>query len=152
VYSVGALNDANSVVFTITADKLDAVVLNATGDQIAGQVKTFSTDRRANSDTLTKLYELVISSVIDKLKTKHQIVVPDGALQYVPFAALRAPTGRYVIDDFGISIVPSATALVLLKERKAESTATSPGLVLAQPSAPRQRAYRGYQRGAGSRR
>ena len=41
------------------------------------------------------------------------VIVPDGPLNVLPFAALRNPaTGRFLIEDFRISITPSATLLL----------------------------------------
>src|SRR5262249_33589368 len=83
VYSIG---DPNSVVFLITDKTLDAVILNVTTDQIQEQVAAFNADRRTNADALSKLYQLVIAPIADKLKTKHLIIAPDQGLNYVPFA------------------------------------------------------------------
>src|SRR6266704_4774415 len=43
----------------------------------------------------------------------HQLViVPDGVLNYVPFAALPTGSDRFLGDDFTVAYVPSAAALV----------------------------------------
>jgi tetratricopeptide (TPR) repeat protein len=133
LYTIG---HPDSIVFLITSKTLEAVALDVTDRQIEEQVTAFASDRRANAGTLAKLYNLVVAPIADKLKTKRLIIAPDGALNYVPFAALKGDSGRSLIDDYAISMVPSATTLVLLKARKPEGSATSPGLVLAQPSAP----------------
>ncbi len=40
------------------------------------------------------------------------VVVPDKALHAVPFAALRGPNGRYLVEDHRIVVAPSATLYV----------------------------------------
>src|SRR5205807_3986087 len=50
------------------------------------------------------------------------IIVPDGALFYVPFAALAAG-GRPLIDQAEITMAPSASALVLLRHGAATRAA-----------------------------
>jgi tetratricopeptide (TPR) repeat protein len=135
LFSVG---HPNSVVFLITADRLDAVVLDVTDVSLAKQVTNFASDRRANTDALSSLYTLVFAPIADRITTSRLIVVPDGPLNYVPFAALQAPDGSYLIDNYAISMVSSATTLVLLRDRTRQTQieASSPALVLAQPSAP----------------
>jgi CHAT domain-containing protein len=47
------------------------------------------------------------------------IIVPDGALAYLPFEALRNDN-RYLIERFKIKYVPSVSSLTLLKESEPE--------------------------------
>jgi CHAT domain-containing protein len=132
LYAVGS---PDSVVFLITADSLDAVVLEVTDSAMAEQVITFASDRRADTPVLSTLYGLIMAPIADRLTTSRLIVVPDGALNYIPFAALQSPGGRYLVDDYSISTVSSATILVMLHDRTPVEP-TSPGLVLSQPAAP----------------
>ncbi len=129
------LGDKNSIAFLINNQTIQTENLNVTAEQVSEQVITFASDRRANAAALAKMSDMIFSPLADKLQTKHLIIVPDGALNYVPFAALQMPNGSYLIDQYAISYVPSATTYVLLKGRKPTGAATSPGLVLAQPSA-----------------
>ncbi|WP_258169856.1 CHAT domain-containing protein [Nostoc sp.] len=46
-------------------------------------MKTWRTDKAA-----TELSQLILAPVKDKLSTKRLVIVADGALQYIPFAAL----------------------------------------------------------------
>ena len=52
-------------------------------------------------------------------EVKRLIVVPDGLLNYVSFAALASPRneGRQVIDDYEITYVPSVSVLASLRNR-----------------------------------
>ena len=50
----------------------------------------------------------------------HLIVVPHHALAYLPFEALRNPeSGRFLVEDFDIRVLPSAGALVAMGTRPA---------------------------------
>lgn len=67
--------------------------------------------------------------------TKHLIFIPDRFLQRVPFMAMPNPaTGRLLIEDFPISISPSAT--LLLERRFDRSTEGAPmtALVVGDPA------------------
>jgi CHAT domain-containing protein len=48
---------------------------------------------------------------------KRLIIVPDGALNYLPFEALRTPLGKFMIEKYDISYIPSANVLKSLQER-----------------------------------
>jgi tetratricopeptide (TPR) repeat protein len=45
------------------------------------------------------------------------VIVPDGALYRVPFAALRLPDGHAVVERYAIAIAPSATVIATLWHR-----------------------------------
>lgn len=48
--------------------------------------------------------------------TRRLIIVPHSILSYLPFAALRDPaTGRYLVEDFDVLRLPSASALPALR-------------------------------------
>jgi hypothetical protein len=60
---------------------------------------------------------------------KHLVVIPDGTLHYVPFAALRvrssdAEEKRYLIEEFAISHVPAMTTLETIRAQKQERQKT----------------------------
>ena len=89
-----------------------------------------------------KLGTLLLGPVAHKLGATHLLVLPDGALRYVPFAALAAPGGtpvngwpdRPLIVDHDIVRLPSASVLALLKrERRGRRPAPHAVAVLAHP-------------------
>jgi CHAT domain-containing protein len=56
------------------------------------------------------------------------VVVPQGALAYLPFAALRdSASGRYLVEDYVLSVLPSAAALPALRQRPRFPEPTTPG-------------------------
>ena len=62
------------------------------------------------------LYRQLLASALPAVKTKKLIIVPHGALHYLPFAALS--DGReYLIDRFSIRMLPSASVLNFLQTR-----------------------------------
>lgn len=65
-----------------------------------------------------KLYEVLIKPFEDELdKFSNLIIVPDGALAYLPFEAI-SQGDQYLIENFKIKYEPSLTSLTLLKEPK----------------------------------
>jgi CHAT domain-containing protein len=60
------------------------------------------------------------------------VIVPHGALTYLPFGALRDSTsGRYQVQEYSLAILPSATAMLGLRQRRASGRNGLPGTVLA---------------------
>ncbi|KAK3728927.1 hypothetical protein QZH41_005432 [Actinostola sp. cb2023] len=79
-------------------------------------------DEELNEDYLEVLYDTFIAPVKDKLNHDEIVIVPDGPLFKVPFAALRDPnTKSFLSETKRIRLVPSLTTLKILKESSAES-------------------------------
>jgi len=76
--------------------------------------------------TAVRLGEQLLGPVAGQLDATHLLILPDGALQYVPFAALAPPGAaaaqdwpdRPLIVDHDIVILPSASALCLLRRER----------------------------------
>jgi CHAT domain-containing protein len=64
------------------------------------------------------------------------IIVPHGALAYLPFAALiDSATGRYLVQDFGLLTLPSAASLAALRTRGARPAyAARPAVFAPDPA------------------
>jgi tetratricopeptide (TPR) repeat protein len=94
---------------------------------------------------LRQLHELLIKPIADLLPTNPQssvIIIPDGALYTVPFAALQDAQDRYLIDSHTISVVPSLAVLAQtsqLKQRQLSALASS--LVVGNPDFTQQTEY-----------
>jgi len=64
-----------------------------------------------------ELYNQIFALAAPAIKTSKLIIVPHGSLHYLPFAAL-TDGKEYLIDRFSIRMLPSASVLSFLKERK----------------------------------
>jgi CHAT domain-containing protein len=97
--------------------------------------------RDRNNAITTQLSQMLLSPVAGQLGNKRLVIVSDGALQYVPFAALPAPdtsgnSDRPVplIVKHEIVNLPSASTLAVLRqETQGRSPATKTIAVLADP-------------------
>ncbi len=66
------------------------------------------------------LYELLIAPALAHIKTERLIVVPYGKLHYIPFSALMSEKEEFLIDQYSLSYLPSASLMkFILKKRKA---------------------------------
>jgi CHAT domain-containing protein/uncharacterized protein HemY len=85
----------------------------------------------------TKLYELLIKPALSDLQGKSRLViVPDQALWELPFQALQAGDGRYLIEHFAISYAPSLavlSAMTRMRDRQAADRRAANLLAFANP-------------------
>ncbi|HEY8852300.1 MAG TPA: CHAT domain-containing protein [Gemmatimonadaceae bacterium] len=81
----------------------------------------------AAKGVMQELYAVLFSPAIRSALpegTRRLIIVPHSVLSYLPFAALRDPTtARYLVEDFDLLRLPSASALPTL--RKARTTVST---------------------------
>lgn len=83
-----------------------------------GYIKTFGDALfRATDFHLKKLYDVLISPIRDRIRTRHLVVVPHGFLHYLPFHALHDGFS-YLGDTHTISYAPSASVLTLCCTKK----------------------------------
>ncbi|HEY3582737.1 MAG TPA: CHAT domain-containing protein, partial [Pyrinomonadaceae bacterium] len=84
---------------------------------------------------ITLLSKLLLGPLAGRLNTRRLLIVPDGALQYIPFQILLDPESHAsLISRHEIVYQPSASTLaVLLSEIAARKTATNSIAVFADP-------------------
>ena len=89
------------------------------------------------SDTLAALYDRLVRPVAASLPDRATlVVVPDGVLHAVPFAALlRREDHRYLVEDHAIATTPSLTMFARSAGRAAASRAPASALVVGDPRA-----------------
>jgi len=94
-----------------------------------------------------EVYAALIAPLRSRIRNRRLMILPHGDLHYVPFAALRDPQhNRYLVEDYTISYLPSASALPLLRAR--ESKMGGDALVLGDPEASGQTRLRGANKEA----
>lgn len=106
--------------------------------EISRLARAFVTAIRTNSESRSSgqsLYKAVIEPVVIP-GTTSLIVIPDGPLHLVPFAALVNPQGAYLTTQLTLSAAPSASVYYTLNRAPRTTLATKPFLGVAfSPSA-----------------
>ncbi len=144
-----ALGDKRSYLWAVTQTTI-------TGYELAGRAEIEAAARRfyglvkGNAkreeieESAARLSQMALAPAVEQFGKRRLAIVADGALQYVPFAALPRPAtqvteGRRVaytplIVEHEIVMLPSASALAVLR-RETKDRALAPGLVavLADP-------------------
>jgi CHAT domain-containing protein len=77
------------------------------------------------------LYRRLLEPLRPEIRGDRVVFVPHGVLHYLPFTALRSPAGRWVVEDFAVSTLPSASVLRYLTDKGAG--ASTRALVIGNP-------------------
>jgi CHAT domain-containing protein/tetratricopeptide (TPR) repeat protein len=122
------LGERQSTLWAVTRERLESYGLPAGRAEIEAAVRrthgllrgSYSRKRGIPAQQeLDQLATLLLSPVADRLAGKRLVVVADGALQYLPFAALPIPAGggEPLLARHQIVALPSASALAELRRR-----------------------------------
>jgi len=156
-----SLGESHSYVFAVTANSLNSYELpgstEITGKAthlyqlLAERSRMVRTEndrqrherlRKADAESRTAAVELsrmVLGSVAAELQQRRLLIVSDGALHYVPFAALPMPgllsakTQSPLILHHEIINLPSASVLAILRHEQRKSTALKEVALFADP-------------------
>ncbi|KAK3739372.1 hypothetical protein QZH41_004769 [Actinostola sp. cb2023] len=83
---------------------------------------------------LEYLFEALVAPIQDKLTQDEIVIIPDGPLFKVPFAALRDSTNEsYLSDSKRIRLAPSLTALKILTDSTEDQHSTTGALIVGNP-------------------
>ena len=83
--------------------------------------------------TLAECYSMIIPPVADFLDKPELIIVPEGSLYKVPFAALTDESGKYLSETFRIRAVPSLNTLKLIQDNPADYHSQTGALIVGEP-------------------
>lgn len=139
------LSEQKSFAWVIQQDKLTAITLPP-GKEIEALVQQYRAVFAGNinaSNALAEiakqkaqgqqLYKKLFQPLAAHLTTARKLViVPDGALAYLPFETLVSESkgiATYLLERFAISYAPSASALAALKAHRAAATNDAKGII-----------------------
>ncbi|XP_028516025.1 tetratricopeptide repeat protein 28 isoform X1 [Exaiptasia diaphana] len=104
--------------------------------------ESLSRDDGTSEETLDKashpletLYNCLVGPVLSDVRHDEIVIVPDGPMYRVPFAALRDPnTGHYLSDTKRIRLAPSIAILKALNECPVDHHSQKGALIVGNPS------------------
>ena len=118
-----ALGESKSYLWSLTRHELQAATL-ARRDQIEPSVAAFVIALQEDGDPEPgeRLQELLLAPVAERLRGRQRlIIVADGALHTMPFAAVPAPGAsrrRLVLEDHEIVMLPSLATLTARRQKR----------------------------------
>ena len=93
---------------------------------IADRAPAAEVERRAAA-----LHQRLVAPLRAHVRGERVVIVPHDVLHYLPFAALRSPEGRWLVEDWRLSTVPSASVLKYLPSKG--TAASGPAVALGNP-------------------
>jgi CHAT domain-containing protein len=116
------LNDAKSFCLYVTRGHAGVITLPASRDELDKLVASYRKQVQTRAGILSAagaLYADLIAPLPRRALKPRLIVVPDGRLNLISFDALVDGEGRYVLEAHVVTYAPSATALRLIEEARA---------------------------------
>jgi CHAT domain-containing protein len=117
--------DADLFAFILSTGGLKVARLKS--DNLARDIQQLrkALEQPSSSDFIEqsqRLYEKLIKPLENDLANRNLIIVPHGALHYLPFNALHDGKG-YLIERYSIRILPSASVITFLRTKKSAQRA-----------------------------
>jgi len=131
------------VTFVVTRDRVHWVSSPMGSDELAERVRSarsaIASRTSVNEAPLRALHAQLVAPLerARLLAGVHAlVVVPHGALAYLPFAALvrDGTTSRYVVEDYSVVTLASASALPALRRRAAPATSVAASILAPLPN------------------
>ena len=147
-----ALADDHLIMFLISRDNVHVEQYSLPEDQeLAKQLTSWVADfkdailsnasRRQLQTQSKQLYDALLKPFEDEMNQfENLIIVPDGALAYLPFEAI-SKGDQYLIENFRIKYEPSLTSLTLLKDPEPTRRKDLLAVAGSQVSAQNERSY-----------
>jgi CHAT domain-containing protein/Tfp pilus assembly protein PilF len=132
-----ALGEKRSFLWVVTQSEIHSYELPPRArieSAVRSAYRALSTSAGGGGETLRSLSRMILEPASAALGSKRLIIVPDGALQYLPFAALPSSGSRRpMIADHEIVILPSASAISVLRRYPHSQPASRTLAVFADP-------------------
>ena len=118
---------ARLLVFVVTPQGVRVVKTPISAEELSARVRValglLATPVQSAASTDGVMRELGTALISPEVRsslpqgTRRLIIVPHSILTYLPFAALQDRKGRYLVEDFDVLGLPSASALPTLRKR-----------------------------------
>lgn len=114
------LTEKGTIIWLISPNESEVFQVDISGDSLKTLVEKFR-DTIVNLGSTEKLsrriFDLLISPVQSKISTIDLVIIPHGILHYLPFQALQSEKGKYLLENYRIRYLPSASVLKYLKPK-----------------------------------
>lgn len=120
------VTERNTYVWLVEKEKSKCVRVDLPRAQINDQVKALhnaisALGQREKFDQISaSLYNQLIEPLLPYMTGKELIIVPHDTLHYLPFHALLSPNGHYLVEDYPVYYLSSASLIQFTKEKRAQ--------------------------------
>jgi CHAT domain-containing protein len=118
------INNDAVILWVVDRDKINSVRVALRSKELQAKVTSFreaitELGERGKLDVLSQeLYKLLIQPALPHINGKELLIIPHDVLHYVPFQALLAPSGKYLIEDYPINYLSSASLMQFTQEKR----------------------------------
>jgi len=111
-------------VWVVEKDKMQFVRVPLAKKELSSLVKTLREtiftlgEKERLSKVSASLYQHLLNPVVPHVRGKELIIVPHDVLHYLPFHALVSPQGKYLIEQYPIYYLSSASLLQFTTEKR----------------------------------
>ena len=115
--------DAETLVWVVTRGDAAVLRLQAPRRLLLDEVRAFraAIAESAPLEQITararQLHDRLVGPVRRLLHGERLLIVPHDVLHYLPFTALRSPRGRWLVEDYTLATLPSASVLKYLGDK-----------------------------------
>jgi CHAT domain-containing protein len=126
------------VLWVVEKEQSTAVVLPVPRRELVARVTALRNrisqpDQQAETRKRSQnLYELLIRPALPHIHGKELVIVPHDVLHYLPFQMLLSPQGKYLIEEFPIRYLSSASLMQFTRGKRRASRETT--LAMGNPS------------------
>ncbi|MBI3106040.1 MAG: CHAT domain-containing protein [Candidatus Rokubacteria bacterium] len=117
------VTDAETLVWVVTRGDAAVLRLQAPRRLLLDEVRAFraAIAESAPLEQITararQLHDRLVGPVRRLLHGERLLIVPHDVLHYLPFTALRSPRGRWLVEDYTLATLPSASVLKYLGDK-----------------------------------
>ena len=113
-----------TLLWTVERDRLSAVSLPLGRSEVAQRVQAFrdllaTRDRHAEMQQMARaLFDVLVRPGLRDRKPREVLIVPHGALHYLPFQALMPAPGRYLLQEVPLYYYSSASLMQFTRQKQ----------------------------------
>jgi CHAT domain-containing protein/tetratricopeptide (TPR) repeat protein len=128
------------LLWVVEKDRLRFVNIPIDRSDLVAKVATlrdavYQTNEKERFNGLSQeLYRLLIQQALPHIRGKELLIIPHDVLHYLPYQTLISGQGKYLIQDYPIYYLSSASLMQFTKEKRRASREGERALVLANPS------------------
>jgi CHAT domain-containing protein len=116
-----------AVLWVIERDRVNLVTLSLSRSELIAKIGAL---RESISDigeknkfkpVSSELYRALLEPALPYIRGKELLIIPHDAMHYLPFQALISPQGKYLIQDYAVRYLSSASLMQFTREKKRAS-------------------------------
>jgi CHAT domain-containing protein len=112
------------MLWIVQKDKVASTSIPLRREQLLSQVTAYReaitelAEKEKFATLAQELYNILIQPALPHIKGKELLIIPHDVLHYLPFQALLAPNGKYLIEDYPINYLSSASLMQFTQEKR----------------------------------